>query len=460
MKQALTILLSLIFSSSLFAFDIDFAAPTNLLSKLNEIKIPSPVPATMHFLPDKNQKEWTIMVFMNGKNNLSNYAFKDLNEMEIVGSLPNVNIVVEVGRIEYNVTPYPYYPDSPYPYNPWQPGIHPHWPPMETYLTEQDLTSPTKADDWTGMRRYFITKDTDTSTVTSPILETLSGDMGDWKHLAEFGKWAKKNFPAKRYMLVVWNHGDGWKKPNTVSNLRGISIDDETGNEISTINLARAIKEIGGVDIYASDACLMQMAEVAYELQNWAPVIIGSEETEPADGWPYDKILTQLSRYQYLRYDWIAKAITKNYAEDYSSKGKQVTQSSIKARGLVYVRDMINDWSRLAISSGEKGTFKQVLRETTSFGDSSSKDLIHFLTLVSQKTQSEKLRQKGTEIINYISQELIISNHTTGERYKNAFGLAIYLPSYIYTDEYQKLRWAKDTNWDEFLQWFLAKEQE
>jgi Clostripain family len=413
----------------------------------------------------KNAKDWTIMVFMNGKNNLANFAAKDLNEMETIGSLPNINVVVEVGKIAHSAPSYPSYPDydnpyNPYdPYNPYGPGIQPHWPPMQPYMNREgdDLGNLNKSDTWTGMRRLLVQKDNDTNTVTSPTIETLSGDMGSWEHLAEFGLWAKNKFPAKNYMLIVWNHGDGWKSPGiNIDFSKGISSDDETGNKISTVDLGKALRKMGGVNIYASDACLMQMAEVVYELKDWAPVIVGSEETEPADGWPYGKILTKLQSYSKLRYDWIAKAVTRNYGKDYDSKGKDVTQSAIKAQGLVYVKDMINDWVSL-VPADEKDLIKEAMRVTTKFEGANSKDLLHFLKLISETTKSSEFKNKSIEIFNYVSEELIIDNVTIGDKYNNAYGLAIYMPTYSYNEKYSDLAWAKETNWDEFLKWVLAK---
>ncbi|MCG2725663.1 MAG: clostripain-related cysteine peptidase [Elusimicrobia bacterium] len=423
----------------------------------------------------KNIKPWTIMVFINGKNDLADFAAKDVNEMEEVGSQKNFNIVVEIGKIEYFDPVYPHYPDYDYddpdnhyepqePNNPYGPGIHPHWPLDEpSYLNKSKTmpNKPNKADTWTGMRRYYIEKDNDTGNITSPVLQELNADMGSWEHLAEFGLWAKTNFPAEKYMLIVWNHGDGWKTRNLNIDFnfdKGISSDDTTGNKISTVDLGKALKKMGGVNIYASDACLMQMVEVAYELKDWAPVIIGSEEIEPSNGWPYGKILAKLQSYSELRYDWIAKAVTKNYGEDYRLKQKAVTQSAIKARGLVYMKDMLNDWIQL-IPSNEKKLIKEAMKETTRFGGANSKDLLHFLKLVSDKTQSSQFKNKALEIINYFISEILIDNVTVGDKYKNAYGLAAYLPVYGYDESYSNLAWAKDTNWDEFLRWVLSEEE-
>jgi hypothetical protein len=42
--------------------------------------------------------EWTLMVFMNAKNNLEADALANFREIAIVGSIPKVNVVVELGR--------------------------------------------------------------------------------------------------------------------------------------------------------------------------------------------------------------------------------------------------------------------------------------------------------------------------------------------------------------------------
>ena len=51
---------------------------------------------------------------------------------------------------------------------------------------------------------------------------------------------------------------------------------------------------MGKVDVLAFDACLMQMAEVAYEVKDLADYVVGSEETEPGPGYPYDPFLAGL----------------------------------------------------------------------------------------------------------------------------------------------------------------------
>ena len=125
--------------------------------------IPGPVMADKKAPAKVNVKDWTIMVFVNAKNNLEPYGLKDMNEMEMVGSSSRVNVVVEIGRMD-----------------------------------GQDTSN----SDWKGTRRYLIKKDTDTATMTSPMLQDLGKiDMGDYKSVIDFGKWAKNAYPARKTML-------------------------------------------------------------------------------------------------------------------------------------------------------------------------------------------------------------------------------------------------------------------
>ena len=177
--------------------------------------------------PARAEAEWTILAFMNAKNNLEASGLADLNEMELAGSSEKVNIVAELGRIKGN--------------------------------DDSD-------GDWTGARRYFVNKDADSAKINSALLAELpKADMGDWQHLAEFIAWGKQNYPAKHYMVIVWNHGNGWKSRTPAQ--KGLSNDDETGNHITTVQLGQALTQSGKLDIFAMDACIMQMAEVAWEAQ-------------------------------------------------------------------------------------------------------------------------------------------------------------------------------------------------
>ena len=64
---------------------------------------------------------------------------------------------------------------------------------------------------WTGARRYVISKDQDLNTIKSKPVEDLGEiDMSDPQTLIEFSTWAIETFPADKYVLIMSDHGMGW----------------------------------------------------------------------------------------------------------------------------------------------------------------------------------------------------------------------------------------------------------
>ncbi|OGR69420.1 MAG: hypothetical protein A2081_00505 [Elusimicrobia bacterium GWC2_61_19] len=434
----------------------------DIVAQARASQVPVPQPA----LRDNSRapKEWTIMVFMNGKNDLAPYVIEDMNEMEKYGPTGNINIVAQAARMAEEQNPhYPPPSNGPYDGYPYGPVVpHPGWPnpawDMPPMLAKTAAAGDASTN-WIGVRRYLVTADGDNAALSSTMLADLGAvDMGDYKQLAEFGKWAKQNYPAKRYMLIVWNHGDGWKnKAFGRPVLKGISYDDETGHGISTVDLGRAVREMGGVDIYASDACLMQMAEVAYELKDAARITVGSEENEPGDGWAYDYFLARVhSNKGNLTPDVMAAAAVQGYKAFYGEKGANATQSAVHTAGLNTFRTLLDQWAGLAMKE-DKVMVNAALADATAFGGAESRDLIHFLRNVHGKTKSDALKAKTAEVMDHLYKKVIFDNGATGDKFKNAYGLAVYLPTYRYEADYDELAWAGEGRWDDFAKWLTAK---
>lgn len=374
-------------------------------------------------------KEWTIMVYLNAKNDLERFGIKDMNEMEKVGSDENINIVVQMGRIK-----------------------------------GYDSSN----GDWTGVRRYYVTKDTDPYIINSQLIEDLGEvDMGSYKTLIEFGKWAKRNYPAKRYFLIIWNHGTGWEKGfNERITTKGISYDEVTKNHINTPQLGMALKEIGKVDIVGFDACLMGMAEVLYEIKDYATYIIASEETEPGDGYNYDGFLAKLASKPTMGPLELAKAVVDAYIAYYQSTGHGTTQAVIRAEKMYGLLKAVNEFAYALSQVGDKNLIRSALAKTQSYAMRDNKDLAHFASLIYSSTTDPTLKEKAKGLYDYIKTKLVAYNRYTnggygwwwgGSDYSNSNGIAIYFPSYSIAQGYTELQWARDSNWDEFLQWYIGK---
>jgi len=397
--------------ATMVSAEISFDTPnkTTLQQEIANLEMSVPAAADEKGVFGKVDKEWTVMVYVNGKNNLMPYALKDMNEMEMIGSTDKVNVVAETGLISgYGAMP------------------------------------------WTGTARFLIKKDNDIKKVSSPILQNLGkSDMGDYKNVVAFVKWAQAAYPAKHYMLVVWNHGAGWIK-SRMEVTKGISYDDETGNHINTPQMGLMMKGIGKIDVYGSDACLMQMPEVNYEIKDYVDYIVGSEETEPGDGYTYDLLLGPLVKKPTMSAADLGKLTVNAYADHYGTQDH--TQSLVNAAAMNGLVPMVNNFVKAAMAANEKPLIKTAMNGAQSYAYAENKDLWHFLSLYAASSKNADVKATAKALQDYLTGKLVMHNRVNSS-YSDSHGLAIYMPNYA-NSSYNALAWAKDAQWDEFINWY------
>ena len=377
-------------------------------------------------LGKKEPAEWTIMVFSSAKNDLEKFLLSDINEMELVGSTDKVNIVVEVGR-------------------------------MKGYDSSDG--------DWTGVRRYLIQKDSDMTKMGSKMVQDMGmTDMGDYRNLAAFGKWAKKAYPAKRYMLIVSNHGSGWEKGVEIPRItKGISYDEQSGNHINTPQLGQALREIGKVDVFSTDACLMQMAEVTYEIKDFADYIVGSEETEPGDGYTYNTFLGPVVARPAMTAREVGKQTVDAYSDHYDKIRQGYTQAL--ARGGAAVAGLLpvtNAFVDAVMAANEKPLARGARDAAINYAMEENRDMYDFTRRVVEGSQNAEVKARGQALMNYITGTLVLHNRTRDsqgsfwsgpKQYTLSKGMAAYFPNGALGDGYTDLAWAKASKWDEFVVW-------
>ncbi|MDZ4676855.1 MAG: clostripain-related cysteine peptidase [Oligoflexia bacterium] len=382
------------------------------------------------------EKEWTMLTFMNGHNNLDSYGAKDLNEMETVGSTDKINVVVQ-------------------------------WASLGSTQT----------------KRVYVHQDNQPGIVTSPIVESLPRvDMGDYKNLIEFVRWGVMNYPAKKYFINVWNHGSGWHvNANPLFQLfkglgltgfeaasfspSDISWDDLTGNFISTTQLGLAINEsakiIGHkVDIYGSDACLMAMPEVSTEMADSVHMYVGSEDTEPGPGWEYGSFLKTWSALPDMSPFYVSKALTDTYVASYTN-GPQgnlaVTFSALdltKTPALLLAMKGLSA-GLIALPNAAKLKVKTVIGLTQAFYFSDSGDGLDFVKHLEQ-ANIESMRPG---ILSSARNALtgFIAYNKGSPSFSKATGAAMWIPKKIstfdlYWARYQKLKFQQETQWGNAMQ--------
>ncbi|MEI7529652.1 MAG: clostripain-related cysteine peptidase [Elusimicrobiota bacterium] len=388
----------------------------------------------------RQPKDWTILVFVNGKNNLSPFVSRDINEMERFGPADNMNVVIQAARFPEPAAPAPYSPSNPY-----TPG--------------GGFGGFRAGKDWSGARRYLLKGDGADPAISSELLEELGNvDMGDWRRLEEFGRWAKAAYPARRYMLIVWNHGSGWLLRDSEipdDDGRAISSDDETGNSIEVPELAAALKGMGGADVYASDACLMQMAEVVYELRREAGVIVGSEANEPGDGWDYSAFLSRLhSNKDNLTPEVVAAAAVQGFRAAHEFADEPATLSAVRAGAAEELRALLDEWALQAMKE-DREELSRAWDDTLKFGWAGSRDLADFLTLVHEGGASRELKALTDKVLRHYYSAMLLQSEAAGPGMVAARGLAVYMPG-RYDPSYGRLLWSRDGKWDDFLRWIMG----
>ncbi len=292
------------------------------------------------------KKKWTVMVFLNGANNLEPFAIDDMNEMEKFGSTDDVNVIVEIARMEHSDEDRGAgeKPNSSYFSNPYQEREKPQF-----YFGVGNTP---------GVERYYMLKDEDDMRVQSVIKERVADvDHGSSEALASFGKWATKNYPAEHYALIVWNHGSGWT---------GISYDDNTHRGMDLPEVREALEAIcvqldetqgkKKIDIVDFDACLMATYEVAFELCDSVDYLVASQELEPGEGLPYDDVLKWLTMYPEASPVSLCKNLVDCYVRSYGPGGSQTyngrsgyseTLSAIRMANIPQMRDALEEFAQL-----------------------------------------------------------------------------------------------------------------
>jgi DNA uptake protein ComE-like DNA-binding protein len=275
------------------------------------------------------KKKWTIMVYICASNDLERFGVADVNEMEQVGSDENMNIVVQLDRID-----------------------------AEKH--QKNYSDFVQDGNWEKTRRYYVTKDNDPNRIQSNLIEEMDNrDMGSPEELYNFVKYSVDNYPAEKYMVVLWNHGAGWP---------GIAYDDESGKHLSIAQFTNVFKNIGdylqqtqnkkGLDIVNMDACLMAMVEVAYELRNTVGFMVGSQEVEPGAGMPYADYLAPLANYPDMTARAMARNMVYKYVQSYTTKGSQssrywggsaVTQSAIDLSKMDATVEAVDQFSKVML---------------------------------------------------------------------------------------------------------------
>ncbi|TIU90215.1 MAG: hypothetical protein E5V74_05175 [Mesorhizobium sp.] len=395
--------------------------------------------------------EWTIMVFLNADNNLEPFGLKDFREMAKVGSDDNVNIVVQFDRNGGFAT-----------------------------------TSP----QWQGCYRFKVQKGGDYAPAQA-VASLGDTNMGSGTTLRSFVDWAMEQYPARKYMLAIWNHGQGWRHFRTVrpdisgidlcrfrdfrasrmareaerratslssrtgsngkfsllstqaipldltvsGTMRSVSSDDTSGDTLYNREIQESLKGIH-LDVIGFDACLMGMVETGYALRNIGQVMVASEELEPGDGWNYADWLKKLTDNPDMTAADLGTTMFGSYQEYYQGAGDDpaTTLSAIDLPSMDGLASSIDGFADALVNVGNADfgrivTARQACEEYAPGYGLHGIDLGRFAQQIGSTLAGSAAADAAAIVLQNL-RESVVANYAGADRQGmfGSNGLAIYFP--------------------------------
>ena len=327
-------------------------------------------------------KQWTMLAYIAGDNNLSDNGLDDIQEMCDMGASRAAHVGVQIDT-----------------------------------KGEHD-----------GAIRYEITPPDPTGVAHRVVIERLpEPDSGNPEVLYEFLQWGLRRYPARRRLVVVWNHGAGFRTAR-----RDIAFDDY-GSSLDMTELQHALRRAGlgprnKLAILGFDACLMSMLEIVYQLRNETEFIVGSQQTEPGDGWPYDQVLRVMNSGPSA--DQMARQIVRQYMRACRAAGDgNVTQSAVNTRR---VEAAVRAWSQMgdalaAAVATEGAAVRRARSLVQAYEYPDYVDAVHAARLFARLTKSAAVRTRARAFESAV-RRCVVATAYDGGAVRESHGLTIWFP--------------------------------
>jgi len=365
--------------------------------------------------------EWTILVYMNADNDLEISGMIDLFEMAQIGSSDKFNVVIEVDR-------------SP------------------NYYQGEVINLA----DWTSTKRLYVKAE------ELQELEDLGElNLGDPQVLKDFITWAISKYPANKYAIILWNHGDSWTN-------FGI---DETDKDFLTLpEISQAFAQSGAYfNLIGFDACLMGSLEVAYQLRNYGNILVVSEETEPGLGWDYQAILNYLTQNPTSNAEMLGQKIVDSYKDAIIAVVPKLSFNiTLASIDLKKIDNVISAFNRfVAAIYNYPDTIQEyiqmeiAMKDAEEYGKANIFTPAEFYDLYDiAKLVGENVGQTDPDVANTSSNlrnaiDSAVLYTWSGSAHPESHGLSIWMPEEDqYTSKvnaYSQLDFAQDTVWSTYL---------
>lgn len=440
--------------------------------------------------------EWSIMIYLQARNNLAPFAAANLDALAAHAGNPQVN-----------------------------------------FLAQWD--QPKKPGCW----RYKV--EAKNVSLVNYVANENPTDIGG--KLVDFVSWAKTNYPAKNYALVFWNHGIGIIDPcygskdlmgaskedplflirkdapnfkffdeifdvyvpkkdpiilpeeqeallREVSAFtkivgvnddspsmskpshRGILFDEENQSYVNSQDLESSLKKITALlgkklSIIGFDACFMSNWEIACQVEKYADFMVGSEELELPKGWDYKRIGEFLANNSCATPEALACTIARCYGQFYNGQTNMYTQTAIrldKIQGiktkfnevLLFLEQLSRD-ERVILSVSMQEARRLAVQLTAKFFIDLGSWISVLVGCLKNKVSHNNLRknspkvglEKAIVLLEDLWKDLsgCILEHITSGYLSKLTGLSIYFPVRSIEASYGNCNFASGSNWLSFV---------
>ena len=439
------------------------------------------------------ERDWTIMVYLAGDNNLSSECAYAINEMKKVKGLDQFYLLVQFDPDDAIVPTHRYLIEGNGDvttlladiidlarYNPRTGEVH-----FRHESSRANRLATTRLAERVRVCNSMPAEARRATLGTGPDLTDGSNDDTDTASpitLYNFLSYGLSKYPAKHYMAVVAGHGAGTQ--------RDFFLKDMTPSGYLTLNeLKTVLKEIRyergrPLDILGLDNCLMSMAEVSYELRGTVDYVVGCEGFSPAAGWPFREVLerlrderTKVSKESVpVRF---SKAIVEEYTKYYANSwlgGVSVAQSAmdmskvdalkqaVAGLGEALVAELRAESKRKRTKGALPGHYpfrdNLILAhwETQSFNGERFVDLFDFCACLRNRHAGRKV-QAQCKLVQKAITNYVMKSCYSGPTFQYAFGVSVYFPWSQVVNSYVNLDFVKGSGrrmggWGKFLAYY------
>ena len=263
-----------------------------------------------------------------------------------------------------------------------------------------------------------------------PVLLQDAGrkNMGDAATLSGFLRFALSAAPARRYVLVLWDHGGG--------PVYGLCNDANYQDDSLSLSELRSglMEGLGGVslDIIGFDCCLMNCVDLCADLNGIAKYSVLSQELVSGTGLNYDAWMEPLVSNPALSTERIAMSMAETYVTE-NAGGRNAgtaTMSVIDSAQMPAVMNAANAFSA-SLASLAQTSLSSIVRlrsQLTSFGEFMDYDASDLVDIEDMCNAFSALLPGESANLKQAAQQAVCYNCTTSDISAYAHGLSFFLP--------------------------------